>query len=122
MNKIADRPIKAVYPVATSASTTAQGGTVLASSDITWLGHCSALVGDVVRYPDGSEARIISGAGTASVVQGRSMAVVGSELDNGDRITGPMHDGLVIVQYADQPPIPGLLDPTFTAPHGAAHG
>ena len=71
---------------------------------------------DIVRYADGSEARIISGAGVASVYAGRPIALVGSELDNGDRITGPIHNGMVIVQYADEAPIKGLLDPSYVPP------
>ena len=71
------------------------------------------MVGDIVRYADGSEARIVSGAGVAALYEGRPLALVGSELDNGDRITGPVHNGMVIVQYADEAQITGLLDANY---------
>ncbi|TBL69352.1 hypothetical protein EYY96_04995 [Hafnia alvei] len=45
-----------------------------------------ARVGDKAIYADGSEATIISGAGTARIMQGTSAALVGSMLDNGDEI------------------------------------
>jgi hypothetical protein len=77
------------------------------------VGGRVALVGDIARYPDGGEARIVSGAGAALLYKGRMIALVGSELDNGDRITGPMHNGMVIVQYAGEAPINGLLDPDY---------
>ena len=64
-----------------------------------------AALADIARYPDGSEVRIVSGAGVASVYDGRPIALVGSALDNGDHITGPVHNGMVIVQYADEAPI-----------------
>lgn len=34
-------------------------------------------------------------------------------MDNGDRITGPVHNGMVIVQYADEAQITGLLDANY---------
>lgn len=113
MAKLAAKPIKGRYPAATESSTTERGGKIIASSGMHTTGGRIALVGDIVRYADGSEARIISGAGVASVYAGRPIALVGSELDNGDRITGPIHNGMVIVQYADEEPIKGLLDPTY---------
>lgn len=116
MAKLAARPVKARYPVATESSTTARGGRVVASSPYATTGGRVALVGDVVRYADGSEARIISGAGAVAGHQGRPVALVGSALDNGDTIDGPRHEGMVIVQYADEPPIAGLLDPNYAAP------
>ncbi|AUH53756.1 hypothetical protein CXB49_22925 [Chromobacterium sp. ATCC 53434] len=71
------------------------------------------MVGDIVRYSDGTEAKIISGAGVAGLVWDRPMAIVGSELDNGDRIIGPIHNDSTITQFADEPPIEGLLDPAY---------
>ena len=113
VEKLAMRPVKCRYPIATESSTTEHGGKVFASSGVTTTGGRIAVVGDIVRYPDGREARIISGSGEACVYLGRSMAVVGSELDNGDRINGPMHSGMTVVQHADADPIKGLLDPTY---------
>jgi predicted XRE-type DNA-binding protein len=113
MAQLAAKPVKGRYPAATECSTTERGGQIVASSGLRTVGGRVALVGDMVRYQDGGEARIVSGAGAALLYKGRMMALVGSELDNGDRITGPMHNGMVIVQYADEAPIEGLLDPHY---------
>lgn len=74
-----------------------------------------ALVGDTVRYADGSETRTATGSGAKSLHFGRSIALIGSELENGDRINGPIHDGLVLVEYADAP-IPGLFQAGYFTP------
>ncbi|WP_088888565.1 XRE family transcriptional regulator [Diaphorobacter nitroreducens] len=116
MAKLAARPVKARYPVATESSTTERGGHVIATSPYTTTGGRVALVGDIVRYADGSQTRIVSGAGAVLGHQGRSVALVGSALENGDTINGPMHEGMVIVQYADEAPIEGLLDPHYLPP------
>jgi predicted XRE-type DNA-binding protein/uncharacterized Zn-binding protein involved in type VI secretion len=113
MAKVAARPVQGRYPVATESSTTERGGQVVASSGISTVGGRVALVGDVVRYPDGSETTIVSGAGVAMIYRGKPAAVVGSELENGDRIDGPAHNGLTFTQYADEAPIKGLLDRTY---------
>jgi len=113
MAKLAAKPVKGRYPAATESSTTERGGRLIATSGFSTIGGRVAMVGDIVRYADGSEARIVSGAGIAAVYEGHPLAVVGSELDNGDRITGPVHNGMVIVQYADEEPIKGLLDPSY---------
>ncbi|MEM8513770.1 putative XRE-type DNA-binding protein [Massilia sp. MP_M2] len=91
------KPVKGRYPAATECSITERGGRIVASRDLRTAGGRVALVGDIARYPDGGEARIVSGAGAALLYKGRMMALVGSELDNGDRITGPMHNGMMIV-------------------------
>lgn len=125
MAKLAAKPVKGRYPAATESSTTERGGKPIATSGLQTAGGRIALVGDIVRYADGSEARIISGAGVASVYDGHPIALVGSELDNGDRITGPIHNGMVIVQYADEEPIRGLLDPSYVPAQvdgGQQHG
>lgn len=113
MARLAARPVKGRYPAATESSTTERGGKLIATSGFSTIGGRVAMVGDIVRYADGSEARIVSGAGIAAVYEGRPLALVGSELDNGDSITGPVHNGMVIVQYADEEPIKGLLDPSY---------
>lgn len=111
------RPIERRHPVATEGSTTERGGKVInASSGSVVDGKRVALVGDTVRYLDGSEARIVSGAGYALVYKGRSIALVGSELDNGDRINGPAHGGVTIVEYEGAAPIPGLFDRNYVLP------
>lgn len=118
------RPIQAVYTAATNGSTTARGGKIIGTSELYLGDERVALVGDTVRYPDGSEARIISGAGIASVIHGRPAALVGSPLDNGDYITGPVNYAFMITQYADEPPIEGLLDPDYVPKpyQGEQHG
>ncbi|MDI9689711.1 XRE family transcriptional regulator [Burkholderia cenocepacia] len=120
MAKLATRPVSARYPVATESSITARGGRVTASSPYSTTGGRVALVGDTVCYADGTEARIVSGAGAVLGHQGRPVALVGSALDNGDTIEGPLHEGMVIVQYADVPPIEGLLDPNYVS--SRSHG
>jgi len=117
MAKLAARPVKGRYPAATESSTTERGGKLIATSGFSTIGGRVAMVGDIVRYADGSEARIISGAGIAALYDGHPLALVGSELDNGDHISGPVHNGMVIVQYADEEPIQGLLDPGYLPPH-----
>ncbi|BBH12948.1 hypothetical protein CH06BL_21960 [Chromobacterium haemolyticum] len=113
MARISARPVKAVYPIATSAFYSERGGKVIATSPMYLFEERVALVGDSVCYADGTEARIISGAGAAGVMDDRPMAIVGSELDNGDRIIGPIHNDVTIIQYADEPSIEGLLDPAY---------
>ncbi|MFV0662086.1 PAAR domain-containing protein [Denitromonas sp.] len=109
------RPSRIRYPTATASSTTARGGRIFATSGIVTVGGRIALVGDLVRYPDGSEARIVSGAGEALRYRDRPVALIGSMLDNGDIITGPAHHGLAVIRYSDDPPIPGLLEADFAA-------
>ena len=110
--KLAARLVKRRYPVATESSTTERGGCVIATGNLFGPNGRVALVGDIVRYPNGTETRIVSGAGEASVIDGKAMALVGSALENGDRINGPMNDAMVIVEYADAP-IAGLFQPGY---------
>jgi len=112
MANLADRPVKGRYPVATEHSTTEKGGQIIATSGISTPEGRVALVGDIVRYPDGRQTRIITGSGTESIDLGRPIALVGSELENGDRINGPMHNGLTLTEYADET-IPGLFQPGY---------
>lgn len=110
------RPIKQRHSVATEGSTTERGGTITVASDGGALdGKRIAVVGDRVQYPDGSETRIISGAGIAFAHNGRPVALVGSELDNGDKINGPIHDIAAVVEYEGDP-IPGLFDRNYVPP------
>ncbi|MYN18185.1 hypothetical protein GTP81_15640 [Rugamonas sp. FT107W] len=71
MAKLAARPIKATYDLATLGAKTRQGGDVLtASTDMEMDVHRVACVGDLVRYPDGTESKIASGAGAAVIYDG----------------------------------------------------
>ncbi|WP_370430167.1 hypothetical protein [Klebsiella michiganensis] len=82
-------PVTAAYLIATEGSLTREGGTVFSEyngqqieiEDGTRLNV--SLVGDEVRYPDGTTAKISTGIGNTS---GDSAALVGSLLDNGDEI------------------------------------
>ncbi len=104
------RPIKAVYALATVGSKTARGGEVATSSTGMRIdGMKVARVGDLVRYPDGRESPIVSGAGYAAVYKDKPLAIVGSHIENGDVIESSLQNGAKIIQYADDEPIPGLL-------------
>ena len=117
MAKLAARPIKATYDLATLGAKTQQDGEVVtASTDMQMEGHRIACVDVVVRYPDGTESRIISGAGTALLYKERPVAIVGSATDNGDIITSSLQSSAQILEYADDDGIPGLLQPGYTAP------
>ena len=96
------RRIVARYPIATVGSRTRRGGRVIDAH-----GHDDefrvACVGDRVRYPDGSESVIISGAGHASTFADRPIALVGSHIANGDRIVAPAQSmGEIFVVEGEQ--------------------
>ncbi|WP_330983478.1 MULTISPECIES: hypothetical protein [Enterobacterales] len=82
-------PVTAAYLVATEGSLTRDGGTVFSEYNGQQIENEGgvllnvSLVGDEVRYPDGTTAKIITGVGNTS---GDSAALVGSSLDNGDEI------------------------------------
>ena len=113
LGALAARPIKGTYALATQGAKTERDGEVIeASSAIVIDGHRIACVGDTVRYPDGSESKIISGAGFAMVHKNQPMAIVGSATDNGDKIISSLQSKVMIRDYEDQP-IQGLLDPSY---------
>lgn len=119
MAKLAARPIKGTYDLATLGAKTKQGGEVAtASTGMEISGHRIACVGDVVRYPDGSESKIVSGAGAALAYKGQPMAIVGSATENGDTIITSLQSSAQIREYADDAGIPGLLQPGYVAPTG----
>ncbi len=72
-----------------------------------------AVVGDAVTYDDGSQARIIDGAGFRITWCDKPVALVGSSLDNGDKITATPHNDYGIT-VEDGEIVPGLFDPTWT--------
>ena len=112
------RPLKAKYALATLGSKTAQGGEVVtAFSKYMVEGHPVACVGDTVRYPDDSEAKIVSGAGSALRFSGQPAALVGSAIDNGDRIISSLQSAAEIREYLEDP-IPGLFQVGYSI-HGA---
>lgn len=84
------------YRLAVRGATTARGG-VLSQATGRWntgisLGK-AGVVGDLIHYPDGSTARIISGL-SFDQPHFELLAFVGSQLDNGDTITdSPEREG-----------------------------
>ncbi|PNF12031.1 hypothetical protein A6J71_18570 [Enterobacter cancerogenus] len=82
-------PVTAAYLIATEGSLTRDGGTVFSEYNGQQIEtKCGkrlnvSRVGDEVRYPDGTTAKIITGVGKTF---GDSAALVGSSLDNGDEI------------------------------------
>jgi hypothetical protein len=82
-------PVTAAYLVATEGSITRDGGTVFSEYNGQQIELENgtlvnvSVVGDEVRYPNGTTAKITTGMGNTS---GKSAALVGSSLDNGDEI------------------------------------
>ncbi|QOY93475.1 PAAR domain-containing protein [Massilia sp. UMI-21] len=116
----AGRKLMARYPIATVGSHTLQGGKVVAADHERHAdGFRIACVGDRVRYPDGSESIIVSGAGNASTFGDRPIALVGSHVENGDRIAlSPQNMGEIVLFEGDAP-IAGLLQPGYLPPQGS---
>src|SRR5438067_1719883 len=103
------RKIIARYPIATIGSRTRRGGQVVRADGVA-DDFCVACVGDRVRYPDGSESVITSGAGHASTFADRPIALVGSHIANGDRIVAPAQSiGEIVIVEGEQ--VVGLLEP-----------
>ncbi|MGV8917524.1 MAG: PAAR domain-containing protein [Pseudomonas sp.] len=116
------RPVKAKYDLATLGSKTRDGGEVVtASAGMVVNGHRIACVTDLVRYPDGGETVIDSGAGVAATYKGRPLAVVGSTTDNGDTLISSLQSDVKVIEYADDSGIPGLLDPDYPSPGEVDH-
>ncbi|UVE63938.1 PAAR domain-containing protein [Burkholderia pyrrocinia] len=105
---------------ATIGALTERGGRVTAAtSGMTLAGLEVARVGDVVTYDDGSEATIIDGAGNCHSA-GKSFALVGSRLSNGDRIIETLRTSWGI-HVPEGQSIPGLFDPAYVPPAHTAH-
>ena len=115
------RKVMARYPIATVGSHTVRGGkVVVADNDAQLDGFRIACVGDRVRYPDGSESIIVSGAGNATTFGDRPIALVGSHVENGDRIAlSPQNMGEIVLFEGDAP-IAGLLQPGYMPPPGGS--
>ena len=117
--KLVSRPVKATYDLATLGAHTRKGGKVVtASTDMEMDGHRIACTGDVVRYPDGTESKIVSGAGSALAYKNLPVAIVGSATDNGDTIISSLQSSAQIYEFADDDGIVGLLQPGYVAPTG----
>ncbi|MDV7559262.1 PAAR domain-containing protein [Acinetobacter baumannii] len=92
------------YYLAVHGAKSQNGGLVNTSSNIGKIGGLSiARVGDEVIYADGTTSKIISGAGTACIVDGSPVALVGSYLENGDVIIDSPNTTIAIRTYKDQP-------------------
>lgn len=119
---ISPRKVLARYPIATIGSRTIRGGQVVPASNEPFMDdYRVACVGDRVRYPDGSESVIVSGAGHASTFANRPIALVGSHVANGDRIvTRAQSIGEIVVLEGE--PVPGLLEPGYVPPLAANGG
>lgn len=118
--QVLPRKVVARYPIATIGSRTSRGGqVVLATHDPLADDYRIACVGDRVRYPDGSESVITSGAGHASTIGNRPIALVGSHVANGDRIVMRAQSmGEIVVLEGE--PVPGLLEPGYLPPQAGA--
>lgn len=101
-------PVTAAYLIATEGSLTRNGGKVfseykgpqIALDDGTMLNV--SRVGDEVRYPDGTTAKIANGAGN---IPGESLSLVSSALDNGDVIIScPQNAGRRVVRAGESLP------------------
>lgn len=115
MESMLHRPILHIFRGATAGSLTRHGGVTRETSGKSTLGgHYAARVGDKVVYPDGREATIICGAGKGRVMEGKSMALVGSMLDNGDEIIStPQGSQMFVFREGD-----ALPDGFLTVPRG----
>lgn len=102
-----EHPVTAIYRLAVAGSLTERGGVADEFNTKPEQGYkyrlsngqwASVLTeGCTVSYPDGSSARIISSAGSKHTYEGRGVALVGSELDNGDVIIStPQSAGMLL--------------------------
>lgn len=102
-----EHPVTAIYRLAVAGSLTERGGIAdefnanpeqgykYRLSNGQWVSVLNE--GCTVSYPDGSIARIISSAGSRHTYEGRGVALVGSELDNGDVIIStPQSAGMLV--------------------------
>ncbi|MDT0177157.1 hypothetical protein Q9R34_14030 [Enterobacter sp. BRE11] len=100
-------PVNAIYRLAVAGCLTRHGGTGVEFnadpdqgykyrlSNGQWVSVLTE--GCTVSYPDGSTARIISSAGSRHTYEERGVALVGSELDNGDVIIStPQSSGMLV--------------------------
>lgn len=108
-----------IYETAVVGAKTAHGGEVTGASSNSHLDHCEiALVGDTVSYPDGRTARITSGAGEASCINGIPFAIVGSHVEGGDRIVStPVHGSVICLDSKDPLPEGFLVEGYLSSPY-----
>jgi len=74
-----------------------------------------SLVQDLVRYPDGREARIVSGAGFAARIGNVPMAILGSAIEGGDTIVSNPFITECYFHIDKNKPLPaGFLEENYT--------
>ena len=100
-------PVVAIYRIAVDGALTQRGGVVRAAwngSEIAFEDGYKvniALVGDEVVYPDGTNARIVTGSG--SRFRKGEHALVGSRLSNGDVIISTPQAGCMLNELKGLP-------------------
>lgn len=104
-----EHPVVAIYRIAVDGTLTHRGGVVRAA----WNGSeiapedgqkvSVALEGDEVVYPDGTTARIVTGSGAKFQKGGKSIALVGSRLSNGDVIISTPQAGCTLNELKGLP-------------------
>ncbi|WP_036044370.1 PAAR domain-containing protein [Paraburkholderia mimosarum] len=107
-----------VYAFATIGARTERGGYVTsATSGLVICDLPVALVGDIVTYPDGSQAVIKDGSGSLAADRASCFALVGSTLSNGDKIVfTPWEDGESGLLVAEGETPEGLFDASYVPP------
>lgn len=96
-------PVTAIWRVAVEGSLTARGGVVNVTDNNRRMDFGNgktariAVAGDLVTYPDGQSARIVTGAGRKATHNEKGLALVGSLLDNGDEIISTPQEHLVLL-------------------------
>jgi len=110
---------KTLYYFAVNGAKTKNNGLVKASATQYTIGGLAiARVGDEVIYVDGTTSKIISGAGTACIVDGLSVALIGSQLENGDEIIDSPNNSVAINIFKGDKAPEGFL----TLEQGAKNG
>lgn len=107
-----------LYAFATLGARTERGGYITkATSGLVICDLRAALVGDIVTYPDGSQAVIMDGSGSLGLDRATCFALVGSTLSNGDKIVstpwGDRESGLFVAE-GETPE--GLFDASYVPP------
>ncbi|RZG72719.1 hypothetical protein EXU29_09465 [Acinetobacter wuhouensis] len=106
-----DNKPQTIYPLAVNGAKSKNGGLVKASTDkVKFDGLAVARAGDNVIYADGTTSKIISGSGKACLVEGISVALVGSRLENGDEIIESPNKAVGIRLFKYEPLPEGFLD------------
>ncbi len=116
--RIAAPQIISTHSVVTLGSVTKNGGVVhTATSQMTIAGDAVALVGDEVLYPNGEITYITSGAGLRMVKNGKSVAIEGSRISNGDVIEKSKHHSKLVLDVREgMSPSPGFLQEGYVPP------